>query len=166
MGARQLTLSDFYAENGFGQASDHGRRAYPEFPTQDGKLQELYKHVPMTSPALQPIIGQMDLARIHKEQGQHLQVASALAGADALLHQGLAQYAPEGRRWAAIIAIALVALVTWWALDKRAKGKRQPPWLRNRPPKRRRRRRARAADLEDDDPGLDDDDAADEDDDE
>lgn len=147
MGARRMTLADFYADNGFGQVSGRGQASYPEFPLHNAKLQELYKNVSADAPDVAVIVGQLDLARIYQEQGQHLQSAQALASADALLDQALATHGPGGRKWV-VLLIAVLALfaVAYFGMRR----KRRPPWL-NAPKRRRRRRQLASPKSADDD---------------
>jgi hypothetical protein len=151
-----MTLADFYSDNGFGQVDAQGRRAYPEYPPLNTKLQELYKHIPSDSPTLAPILGQLDLARVHQEQGYLVETATALEQADQLLDLALQRHAGS-KRWLIVLAVVLAAIgaaVIWQRSKKRR---------RNLPPPRSRRRKRLPPPKKAPDPYTDDD--ADEDDD-
>jgi hypothetical protein len=152
MGARHMTLADFYADNGFGQVNGRGRASYPEFPSHNTKLQELYKHVAVDGPEVSVIISQLDLARVYQEQGQHLQVAESLASADALLNQALATHAPGGRKWVVLLVAVLALLAVAYIATRRKNPARRLP-----PPRRRRRRRLAPPAKEDEDSEEDED---------
>ena len=155
MGARHMTLSDFYADQGFGLVGGRGVVAYPEFPSHNVRLQQLYTFTSPDGPDVAVIVGQLDLARVYQEQGQHLQVAEALSNADTLLNRALTKYAPGGRRWVITLLVALAVVAVIWAMRR---GAARGGITRNRPPRRRRRALPRPAPAEDD---ADDDEADD-----
>jgi len=155
MAARQMTLTSFLGEVGFGQDPTQALREFPEYPAHSGRLQALAARGDVPPDTLQAVVALLTHARQLREQGQYGPEQAVLVQASQQL--GLLEQGPGGnrQRWiVAVLVLALVGLALYYGSERR-------PRRRLRTNRGRRRRAARLGPIpydDDDDSDWEDDD--------
>ncbi len=112
MAARQMTLTSFLGEVGFGQDPTQALREFPEYPAHSGRLQALATRGDVPPDALQGVVALLTHARQLREQGQYGPEQATLTQASQQL--GMLEQGPRGlsrTQWLAIAALILIAVV-------------------------------------------------------
>ncbi len=139
MAARQMTLTSFLGEVGFGQDPTQALREFPEYPAHSGRLQALAAAGQCPPDTLQAVVALLTHARQLREQGQYGPEQAVLTQASQQI--GMLEHGPRGLgqldrgQWmAAAAAVLLIVLAIYYGT--RSNTPKRVPRSRRRGPRR------------------------------
>jgi hypothetical protein len=154
VGAKRQSLTEFLADNGFGEVGEAPNPQFPEYPPHNAQLQTaLAQGARPTDADLALCIDLMRQARQHHQMGNYDQEHQLLSQAHRQFG-ALAQPSDMQRKILILLLVLAAAGVTWWVW-KQSKKKKRRKRLRFQP--NESRALAMLDDDEDEDLGEDDD---------
>lgn len=132
MGAKRQSLTEFLADNGFGEVGDAPNPQFPEYPPHNAQLQTaLAQGARPTDADLALCIDLMRQARQHHQMGNYDQEHQLLAQAHRQFG-ALEQDSGLQRKIILVLLVLAAAGVSWW-MWKQSKKKRSRRRLRFQP---------------------------------